>query len=645
VARQLSAEFGGLYNTNNILLSATHTHSGPAGFLEYVLFQISNLGWVQESFDAHVAGIVQSIRRAHADLSVGYMSWSSGELLDANINRSPTAYLRNPQQERDRYQYDTDKEMVMLKFFNEDTSPKGMVNWFAVHGTSMNNTNQYISGDNKGYAEQMFESLLNGGSLPGSGPFVAAFASTNLGDVSPNTRGPKCIDTGLDCDVDTSTCDGRVETCIASGPGRDMVESTQIIGHKQFAKAQSLFFEDAGRPVSGPVDFIHQYIDMSNQTVVIQQPDGSWAEVKTCKAAMGFSFAAGTTDGPGAFDFTQSDTTGNEFWDTIRDMIKKPSPELEACHKPKPILLATGEIEYPYAWQPQIVPVQLLRLGDVIIIGMPGELTTMAGRRIREAVTARYAEAGETVKVVISGLSNTYSDYITTYEEYQKQRYEGASTVYGPHTHQAYLQKFQELATAMIQGTPVVDEAQPPNLLDVQMSFVPGVLFDAAPLGHHFGDVTQQPTAGAFYPGETVVVKFVSGHPRNNPMTDRSFLEVLKLQEDGSWAVVATDASWETFFKWSRTDVLLGHSEVTITWNIPVDAAAGTYKIRHMGYHKPAVGMFRRAVYYMRSLFTGLFGRMLGRAGAPPQSTFYYEGETDTFQIAQPWLTLRSFGK
>ena len=30
-----------------------------------------------------------------------------------------------------------------------------MVNWFAVHGTSMNNTNHYISGDNKGYAEQV----------------------------------------------------------------------------------------------------------------------------------------------------------------------------------------------------------------------------------------------------------------------------------------------------------------------------------------------------------------------------------------------------------------------------------------------------------------------------------------------------------
>ena len=26
---------------------------------------------------------------------------------------------------------------------------------------------------------------------------------------------------------------------------------------------------------------------------------------KTCPAAMGYSFAAGTTDGPGEFDFTQ----------------------------------------------------------------------------------------------------------------------------------------------------------------------------------------------------------------------------------------------------------------------------------------------------------------------------------------------------
>lgn len=39
----------------------------------------------------------------------------------------------------------------------------------------------------------------------------------------------------------------------------------------------------------------------------IDGQDGGSEVVKTCPAAMGFGFAAGTTDGPGAFDFKQGD--------------------------------------------------------------------------------------------------------------------------------------------------------------------------------------------------------------------------------------------------------------------------------------------------------------------------------------------------
>ena len=39
---------------------------------------------------------------------------------------------------------------------------------------------------------------------------MAAFVNGHLGDVSPNTEGPRCIDTGLVCDVATSTCGGQV---------------------------------------------------------------------------------------------------------------------------------------------------------------------------------------------------------------------------------------------------------------------------------------------------------------------------------------------------------------------------------------------------------------------------------------------------
>ena len=67
---------------------------------------------------------------------------------------------------------------------------------------------------------------------------MAAFASANLGDVSPNLKGPKCIDSGKDCDLYQSTCEGRTQNCIAFGPGEDMKESTFIIGDRQFQEAK-----------------------------------------------------------------------------------------------------------------------------------------------------------------------------------------------------------------------------------------------------------------------------------------------------------------------------------------------------------------------------------------------------------------------
>ncbi len=42
------------------------------------------------------------------------------------------------------------------------------------------------------------------------GAFVAASAQSNEGDVSPNTMGPHCLDTGKPCDFYTSTCGGKV---------------------------------------------------------------------------------------------------------------------------------------------------------------------------------------------------------------------------------------------------------------------------------------------------------------------------------------------------------------------------------------------------------------------------------------------------
>lgn len=64
--------------------------------------------------------VLQSIRRAHANIKPGKLRINSGELLDANANRSPTAYLQNPEEERARYKHNTDKIMTQLSVMNPE---------------------------------------------------------------------------------------------------------------------------------------------------------------------------------------------------------------------------------------------------------------------------------------------------------------------------------------------------------------------------------------------------------------------------------------------------------------------------------------------------------------------------------------------
>ena len=45
--------------------------------------------------------------------------------------------------------------------------PLGVINWFAVHPTSMNNTNHLVSSDNVGYASILFEKRVNKNEMVG----------------------------------------------------------------------------------------------------------------------------------------------------------------------------------------------------------------------------------------------------------------------------------------------------------------------------------------------------------------------------------------------------------------------------------------------------------------------------------------------
>ncbi|KDR24151.1 Neutral ceramidase [Zootermopsis nevadensis] len=593
VLARLKTAYGDLYTEQNVMLSGSHTHSTPGGYMQNLLFDLSILGFVRQTFAVLTSGIVKSVRKAHESMTRGSVFVTQGEVQGANINRSPTAYLANPPAERAKYRHDVDKTMVQLRLVRDDGTPLGAINWFAVHPTSMNNTNTLVSSDNVGYAAILFEQRMNPGRIIGKGPFVSAFASSNLGDVSPNVRGARCQFSGRPCDLHSSSCSGRKEMCIASGPGADMFESTRTIAIKLFSKAWELWNDKDSQEVTGPLGAIHQFVDMpSQQAKYFDHVTRKSVSVRGCLPAMGYSFAAGTTDGPGSFSFQQGMKTENPLWNAVRNFLASPSAADVACHGAKPVLLATGNMDFPFEWQPRIVSTQLALIGPVAIACVPGEFTTMSGRRLRGAVSEGVAEGGgqRPSYIIVAGLCNTYSDYITTPEEYEVQRYEGASTIYGPHTLTIYLSQYRKLAAALIKGSQLNRGPNPPDLWDDLVSFVTPVVFDTPKWSHNFGDCTEQPVDVA-EPGVTVRAKFVAAHPRNNLTLGGTYLTVERfVGSSGQWVVVATDANWETRFYWIRLSPILGSSEALITWTVDPEVVPGKYRIRHFGSYKYIFG-------------------------------------------------------
>ena len=137
IVSQLSSQYPGIYTDDNVAFVGTHQHAGVGGYLENLLPQITSLGYVKQTADAIISGTVLAVKRAHNSLAPGKLSLGNTTILEANINRSPTAYLANPAEERARYQYDQDKDMTVLRFDDMNGNARGLLSFFAVHGTSL----------------------------------------------------------------------------------------------------------------------------------------------------------------------------------------------------------------------------------------------------------------------------------------------------------------------------------------------------------------------------------------------------------------------------------------------------------------------------------------------------------------------------
>lgn len=602
------------YGPDNVMLSATHTHSGPAGFSHHEAFNLLHFGFDADTFNVIVRGITESIKRAHANLQAhpqtGSIRLAVGELLNTNLNRSKPAFILNTEAERREFvnargeEVQVDKRFVQLNLVRSNGSAVGVINWFGVHPTTIGPKNHLVSSDNKGFASQGFERIMRTDYRAPStvDSFVAAFAQTDEGDSSPNIF----IEEFPHPDP-------------ARGGGRDDFESNAIAGTKQLAKALELYAE--GSALRGPVDYRLFNVQMDAVTVndpvvlaSLRHPAPLDAPVKrTCIGALGPSFAAGAEDGPGPAQEGVScqsspDVVAAATADLQTLINLNPAtapagalpvslisavaacqtdrvPVLDlACHAEKPATLVVGP---PLSAEPNIVPFQLIRLGNLAILGVSWEVTTMSARRLRKMLLDILAPVGVDT-VIVAGLVNDFSHYLTTREEYSSQQYEGASNIYGPWTLAAVQQEARRLAISLRDGAPA--PAGPAYVDGLKLLMRPPYVASDVPGVASYGSVVADVPATAG-PGDVVRAEFQAGHPRNDLKTQASYAYVEKQRPDGSWEVMAEDRDPELVYIWKPAlPVVLpvdppatGPSTAEIVWTIPRNASPGVYRLRHEG--------------------------------------------------------------
>lgn len=445
----------------NTMIMATHTHSGPGGYTHYPFYNVTIPGFAPTVLEGLAQKIVVAIIAADRARLPGTLRYAEGEFaadVEVAFNRAVYSYNHNsdvaPLREHEHH-LALDRTLRLLRFDAADGRHIGSINWFAVHGTSVHSDNRAIHFDNKGYAAQFVEAELAARGEPG----VAAFAQGATGDVTPNYRrhpGRPFVRGKFPDDDESARWNGRLQA--------DEALRVLDLAAAASAKRQRL-------------NYAHAFVDLAEVAIDPKFVAGRKG-LRTSPAEIGMAMFFGTEEGPGlprqlrflqrwaakgrpflrgnhgesARDRSQVEKvawieSGRRRILGIERLRKLPLPwRLHAA------LNLVRELDRdeadPKPWTPNVLPVQLFVVGELAIAAVPGEFTTVAGRRLRESVRRALA-----VKhVALAGYANAYAGYVTTPEEYSVQDYEGASTHFGKWTLPAWQTEFDRLAQRLLSG-------------------------------------------------------------------------------------------------------------------------------------------------------------------------------------------------
>lgn len=607
------------YNDNNTMISATHCHSSSSNVSWFPLYSLVNgvPGFDEGSYQIIVKGIADAIEQADKDLAPGKVTLYYGDTKIENFNRSLDASRWNVNYE-EMYGNLSDleavvstvtKEMSVLSFSHDNGGDIGMLSFHASHGTSNGMANRLIATDHKGYAAYVIEQQMGNG-------YVAAFAQGPSGDASPNEPQvedykeaflrPCDIDKDLD-PIENQIIDGKQDAeallqLLKGGKGVTKIELTNKLAYNYTTKD----FRNIKVDKKYIGDYHMPYDDIDN--------------AMTCEPCIGTAIIAGDEEGApvdnakegtvrnnyyidenGEVQVEKVKLTGNvdlkglekladPLWPLGMKILK--SDKYDDLQMEKKVCLAVGN------FMETIEPFQIFQIGETAILGIPFEVSSEEGRRMQEFIMPTLEKAG--VKhIILSTLTNSYNQYMSTREEFAAQHYEGSTDLFGPWSGAAMTQEMDKLAQGIVEGKmadPGPGMPTKPSKMVVKTIHSVGLpKIDWYKPGTIKKDVEKK----IYKSGDTVSAEFTAADPRHitnlrlekNPIVpvDYTFMEVQK-KVNGKWVTVRNDADPYTYIKYAKKPASK-YRTATVNWLIR-NPEPGTYRLVYNGIKKAAFNKY-----------------------------------------------------
>ncbi len=466
VAERIEQQTG--IGADRLIVSATHTHSGPGHFFGAPAYdeQASQVeGYDPEFTDALADGIARAVRQAFERMDTARAAWGSTTLWrqtrvrnEAAMERNPNRFLHpsaaNTQLPGPVYRY-IDPQLTMLRVDVRDGEsyvPAGSLIIFPVHGTLNSGANELQDGDLHSIVMRALEQRIDPGPYEPDVPShtVHLFANGAEGDIIADFSAE-------------SRCPAPAPRAAfwPTGPRRvvapDFVQPVPTPPFPECIRKGRANAIQIGTSIADAALELHQRLESA-----VQQDSAGYLRIARmfdvlrasaldstrlpCKPHAGPATLGGVEGG-----FTRLLNLTVFRWVLRIDTVPRPDTQLaaaQACRGGKKNIdgferTVAGKRPFPLEAQLTVV-----RIGDVVIGTVPGEATTNAGARMRRLLapdsTADFAAIYQ--KHLVLGLANGYVHYLTTPYEYTAQLYEGAATLYGPYSAEVIAQQLGRLA-------------------------------------------------------------------------------------------------------------------------------------------------------------------------------------------------------